>query len=64
MHILWILCKIFAIIITQQKNSELLEEQLYVGNNKSTKKNVLMEVALVAKVLQQYHSNPMGGHIG
>ena len=32
-------------------------------SDKSTKK-VLMEVALVAEVLQQYHSNLMGGHSG
>ena len=33
-------------------------------SDKSTKKKVLMEVALVAEVLQQYHSNLMGGHSG
>ena len=35
-------------------------KELYdVGNNKSAKKRVLAEVALVAEILQQYHSNPV-----
>ena len=35
-----------------------------MGKNKSTKNEVVTEVALVAEILQQYHSNSMGGHSG
>ena len=35
-----------------------------MGSNKSTKKRALRKIALVAKVLEHYHSNPLGGHSG
>lgn len=40
------------------------QELIYVGTKKDLRKNVVTELQEIAEILDQYHSNPMGGHSG
>jgi len=43
----------------------LLENELiYIGVKKNLRKKVVTEASEISEILNQYHSNPMGGHSG
>ena len=40
------------------------KELIYIGTKKDLRKKVVTEISEMSEILNQYHSNPMGGHSG